>query len=296
VARADATSSLAVTGSASIEDALRFGISVLSESRGSGRADALILLAHVLARPREWIVAHDEALISEADFALFIDLCARRCEGEPVAYITGSAWFCGRQFIVDTSVLIPRAETEHLVEEAVRFMRSRDGACRVLDVGTGSGAIACSIATETGAHVEGVDVSPEALTIARRNAERLGVTGFCRFVQGNLADAVSSECYDVIVANLPYVPTADLRPAPDPTSFEPRIALDGGSDGLSLYREMMRDAPALVAADGIVLLEAAPPTIESLAKLTQLALPNFTVSVGHDYAGLARYVKAAGQS
>ncbi|HVR45903.1 MAG TPA: peptide chain release factor N(5)-glutamine methyltransferase [Candidatus Binatia bacterium] len=281
----------ASAGPCSVGNALRRGISVLSESTGSARADALILLAHVLGRSREWIVAHDDARLSEGDLALFTDLCARRRQGEPVAYITGSACFYGREFIVDESVLVPRPETEHLVDEAVAFLRGLGTAGRVLDVGTGSGAIACTIAAETNAVVDATDVSPEAVALAARNAERLAIGGRCRFLCGDLAAPVKGERYDVVVANLPYVPTADLPAGPDSTSFEPRVALDGGPDGLTVYRALLRGIADHVTAKAMVLLEAAPPTIERLIELTQNSLRNSTVTIGNDYAGLARYVK-----
>ncbi len=289
-----AATSLAVSGSRSVGDALRHGISVLSESGGSGeaRADALILLEHVLGRAREWIAAHDDSGISEKHFDLFVDLCKRRRRGEPVPYITGSAWFYGRGFVVDESVLIPRPETEHLVDEAVDFVRRRPRVCRVLDVGTGSGAIACSIAAETTALVEGTDLSAESVSIARFNAARLGVSDRCRFHRGDLTAPVSNRRFDLVVANLPYVPSADLPQAPDPASFEPRIALDGGPDGLTVYRVLLPGIAHLVAANALALFEAAPPTIDALRELTQTSLPNFTLSIGRDYAGDARYVKA----
>ncbi len=274
-----------------IDETLSHGVSVLSESGLEGRADGLILLAHVLARSREWIVAHGEAKVLEADRALFIDLCERRRVGEPVSYITGTAWFYGREFIVDRSVLVPRPETEHLVDEAIEFLRDFCTECRVLDVGTGSGAIACSIAAEANAVVDATDVSSHAVAIAARNAERLGVDDRCRFLCGDLAAPVEGRRYDVVIANLPYVPTADLLPGPDPMSFEPRVALDGGPDGLTVYRTLLSGIADLVTAKAVVLLEAAPPTIEGLKELTHASLPDFTVAVADDYAGLARYVK-----
>jgi release factor glutamine methyltransferase len=282
---------LLAVGSCTINETLSHGISLLPESSGSGRADALILLEHVIGRAREWIVAYGDAQLSEAHFARFIDLCERRRRGEPVAYITGCTWFYGREFIVNNSVLIPRPETEHLVDEALTFLRRLGTAGRVLDVGTGSGAIACSIAAETKAIVDATDVSPEAVAIAARNGERLGVGNRCRFLCGDLTAPVKGERYDVVVANLPYVPTTDLLAAPDPTSFEPRAALDGGADGLAVYRALLRGIAELVNAKAVVLLEAAPPTIERLIELTQCSLRDSTVTIGNDYAGLARYVK-----
>lgn len=272
--------------------ALRRGVSILAESNGGTRADALVLLAHGLGRSREWIVAHGEEEIAPQDLTRFTDFCERRRRGEPVAYITGSSWFYAREFGVSAAVLVPRPETEHLVDEAVQFVRARGGSCRVLDVGTGSGAIACSVAAETVALVDATDVSAAALAVARLNSERLGVSDRCRFFRGDLAAPVASQRYDVVVANLPYVPTRELADAPDSTSFEPRIALDGGADGLRLYRALMPSLRMLLKEPALILLEAAPATIENLKTIAQTVLPNDGISIGRDYAGLARYLKA----
>ena len=193
-------------------------------------------------------------------------------------------------FLVNQSVLIPRPETEHLVEEALRFIA---GPMRVLDVGTGCGAIACSIAAETPARVDGTDLSPAAVELATENARRLGVSDRCSFQVGDLAEPFRGKRFHVIVANLPYIPTADLPQPPDPISFEPREALDGGSDGLTLYRRLLRELPTLLDTPCLVLLEAAPPTIGVLAEMTQTAFPSAAVSIVPDYAGLARCVKAS---
>jgi release factor glutamine methyltransferase len=115
----------------------------------------------------------------------------------------------------------------------------------------------------------------------------------CRFCEGDLVEPVRGNRYDVVIANLPYVPSSDLRQAPDPTAFEPRLALDGGPDGLALYRRLLPQIPQLLTSESLVLLEAAPPTIPMLKELLQRTLPNFAISIGHDYAGLARYIKAA---
>ena len=260
---------------------------LLSES---GHADAPLLLAHVLERDRSWLIAHGDDRPRECDAQRFRSLLQRRRDGVPVAYLIGSAGFYGRDFLVNQHVLVPRPETEHLVDEALGFIT---GAMRVLDVGTGCGAIACTIAAVTGATVDATDVSTAALEVAQANARRLRVADRCKFYIGDLARPVAGKRYDVIIANLPYIPSADLPRPPDPASFEPRLALDGGPDGLALYRKLMRDLADLVEPGGIVLLEAAPPTIEELTALLRTALPNFAISVGSDYAGLARYVKAS---
>ena len=176
------------------------------------------------------------------------------------------------------------------MDEALRFIR---GSMRVLDVGSGCGAIACAIAAETMALVDATDISPGAIEVAIENASRLGVAERCRFHVGDLAEPVRNQRFDLIIANLPYIPTSHLPKAPDPTSFEPRVALDGGPDGLTHYRRLLPELPSLINAGALVLLEAAPPTISHLAGAVSSTCRNFTISVGKDYSGLERYVKAS---
>lgn len=218
----------------------------------------------------------------------FATLCERRAAGVPVAYLVGSAFFWGREFVVNEDVLVPRPETEHLVEDALHFIR---GPMRVLDVGTGCGAIACTIAAQTPAVVDATDAARAAIEVATKNARHLGVADRCRFYHGDLAEPVRAHRYDAVIANLPYVPTEDLPKRPDPASFEPRAALDGGPDGLALYRRLLAQLPPL-NEEALILLEAAPPTIERLAHIVRTTLPNFVVSVHSDYANLPRYIRA----
>ena len=234
---------------------------------------------------RAFVRAHPDAAIDP-------ELARRREQGEPLAYITGFAGFYGREFVVTRDVLIPRPETEHLIEDAIAFLRAT-GRTAVLDVGTGSGAIACSIAAEVpAAFVDATDVSAAALAMARQNAARLGVAERCAFA---LADIVAgySKRFDLIVANLPYVPTADIPARPDPVGFEPRLATDGGPDGLEQYRKLLEAAPRLAVPGALLLLEAAPPTMAALRGLAEASFPEAAVTVCRDYAGLDRYVRIA---
>jgi release factor glutamine methyltransferase len=265
------------------------GVATIAPSSSSPLLDAQLLLAHVLGREREWMIAHGDHAPTEEEVERFDALCVRRTAGTPVAYLLGSCGFYGREFLANEHVLVPRPETEHLVDEALAFIR---GSMRVLDVGCGSGAIACTIAAESEAFVDATDTSREAIEIAVNNARRLGVAGRCRFHHGNLADPVRFDRFDVIIANLPYIPSRDLPPPPNPASFEPRTALDGGPDGLTLYRALLRQLPPLLNEESLILLEAAPPTIRELADLVRSTLPNFTIEEGNDYAGLPRYIKA----
>lgn len=273
-----------------VAGALSEGTALLRAHGASSRSDALLLLENALGRARSWIVAHGDALVSPETAARFLSSCQRRKAGIPAAYILGSAGFYGRDFLVDESVLIPRPETEHLVDEAIAFIGSASLA--VLDVGTGCGAIACSVAAETQACVHATDISTRALEIARENACRHHVLNRCEFHHGDLTGPVRGRSFHVAVANLPYVPTADLPRPPDSVAFEPREALDGGGDGLQLYRRLLVGLPPMLSARALVLLEAAPPTMAGLVEMTKRSLPDFTVAVCRDYAGLERYVRA----
>lgn len=260
-------------------------------------ADARLILAHVLGCEQAWVIAHREAPLTASQAQRVAFLCERRSGGVPLAYLFGSAGFYGREFEVNESVLVPRPETEHLVDETLTFLKARvskkpPAEVTVLDVGVGCGAIACTIAAEyPHAFVDGTDTSSRAIELAQRNARRLGVADRCRLHRGWLADPVGERTFDAVVANLPYVPSAELPAPPDSAGFEPREALDGGVDGLRLYYEFLASAPRLLKARGLVVLEAAPPVIEGLAELVATAFHCAPPEIGKDYAGLARYVK-----
>ncbi|HVA28049.1 MAG TPA: peptide chain release factor N(5)-glutamine methyltransferase, partial [Candidatus Baltobacteraceae bacterium] len=228
---------------------------------------------------------------SEKMVATATQYVARRAAGEPIAYIVGSAGFRGHTLLVDRNVLVPRPETEHLVDDAIEHLRSLDEV-RALDVGTGSGAIACALAAALPrATVHASDVSPEALLVALANAHRLGVEGRMQCYLGDLTTPVRRRRYEAVLANLPYVPTGDIAVAPDPVSFEPRLALDGGPDGLDLYRRLLAEVPGMLLPGGILYMEAAPPTIGILAGLAAAAFPEGEIELGRDYGERERYVK-----
>ncbi|MBV8153071.1 MAG: peptide chain release factor N(5)-glutamine methyltransferase [Candidatus Eremiobacteraeota bacterium] len=281
-----------------VAQTLARGIVGLAKAGDSPRSDALQLLAFVLGRERSWIVAHGETFLSKPQAEKFAGLCDVRAGGMPLAYILGTVGFYGREFTVNEKVLVPRPETEHLVDEALAHVKARVNPSlpkqfvTVLDVGVGSGAIACTIAAENAnVFVEGTDTSSAAIKVAQHNARRLNVIGRCRFHYGSLASPVGDRQYDVVVANLPYVPSADVPRPPESAGFEPREALDGGPDGLAAYRQFLPGAPGLLKPGGMLLLEAAPPVFDELAVLVGRAFPRLDFEVCEDYAGLARYVK-----
>ena len=273
------------------------GSRLLAGSSPSPRADAQILLAHTLGRDREWLVAYGESIVTKAHADRFTAFCEKRAAGMPVPYITGFAGFYKREFAVNEHVLIPRPESEHLVEDAVAFLQDRIKAdphaklFTVFEAGVGSGAIACTIAAEIpGAIVEGTDTSTRALEVARHNAQRLNVQTRCKFFHADIVQNGSERNYDLVIANLPYVPTADIPQKPDPVGYEPREALDGGPDGLNVYRRLLLAAPRLLRPGALLLMEAAPPTLGALHELTELALPGSLAEIRRDYAGQERYV------
>jgi release factor glutamine methyltransferase len=258
------------------------------------RFDASRLLSWILERDAAWLLAHPDASLSAAQSERIEAAIARRAAGEPVAYIVGSSGFFGRTFAVDVRVLVPRPETEAVVEAALACVRAARASrrARICDVGTGSGAIAVSLACELpDAELTAVDISESALAVARANAQTHGVARRIRFVCGDGLRA-TGERFTCVVANLPYVRTAELAAAPDPTSFEPRAALDGGPDGLDLYRALLDDARQALEPEGTLVMEAGPDTVPELARLTRARLVGRPVEVLVDYAGLERLVIA----
>lgn len=279
-----------------IGEALRDAAVRLEPVGGTGRLDAVFLLAHAGEVSRAEMIAQRERELPPDVADRFEAYVAQRERGAPIAYITGEAGFYGRMFDVDARVLVPRPETELAIEWAVRHLRAigRERGTAA-DVGTGSGAIAVTLACELpDLGVFATDVSADALDVARHNAARNNVFQHVTFLRGDLAEPLLPYApFDCVVANLPYVPTAECAAAPDPVAFEPMLARDGGADGLTLYRRFVTDLPRLVAPRGIAILEAAPANARALAELVRAALPAAGVETVPDYAGLERLVIAA---
>jgi len=278
-----------------IGSALASGRERLEHCGDDGRFDALRLLEETLECNAAWIFAHGDDAIDADRFARYRAALERRASGEPVAYIFGSAGFYGRTFAVTPDVLVPRPETEMLVELArAAMVESAVAAPRVCDIGTGSGILAVTLACEVpDAHVVAIDVSPAALAVARRNAIALGVAERIDFRRGDAAVVLAGAGpnFDCIVANLPYVRSADLAARAANLAFEPAVALDGGRDGLQCYARLLAVFRACIAPDGLVLLEAGSDTTEPLARLAAERFTDATcVHVHADYAGHTRVV------
>jgi release factor glutamine methyltransferase len=218
------------------------------------RADAEALLLHVLGQPRSWLFAHADDVLDLDVRTAFEVLVARRAAGEPVAYLTGQRGFWTLELEVTPATLIPRPETELLVELALERLPP-DAAASVADLGTGSGAIALAIASERArARVVATDASTDALAVARRNAQRLGI-GNVRFVQGDWLAPLATERFALIVSNPPYIEAGDPHLAQGDLRFEPTSALASGADGLDAIRRIVAGAAAHLEPGGWLLFE-----------------------------------------
>jgi len=269
---------------------LRFGV----ERLPGNERDAALLLAAALGISRATLLAFPERSAATAVRARYLEWIDRRSAGEPVAYLLGRRGFWSLELEITPAVLVPRPETEELLERAVAFVRAHPNPSPVLcDVGTGSGILAISAAAELPSlRCTALDVSPPALAIARRNAQALGVASRVTFLESDLLDALAAGArFDCVVANLPYVESAAIAAAPDPVSFEPRLALDGGPDGLALYRRLLAALEPHLAPGAAAYFEAGPATTGFLAELAAAALPNATVTVHTDYAAHPRIVE-----
>lgn len=222
---------------------------VLAATSDTGRLDAELLLAHVLKVNRTWLVAHADETLEAAEFQPLID---RRAAGEPLAYILGYKDFWTLQLDVTPHVLVPRPETELLVELA---LRDTSPSARIADLGTGSGAIALALASERpGWHITAVDISAEALEVARRNASKVGLQNV-ELLQGSWFASLAGRRFRQIVSNPPYVAEHDAALAHPTLQHEPRGALAAGPDGMASLREIIREAPAYLERQGALLLE-----------------------------------------
>ncbi len=254
--------------------------------------EAEVLLRHALGLDRAALFQRLSEAADPDAACRFENLLARRLQHEPTAYITGHREFYGLDFEVTPAVLIPRPETEHLVEAAIELGKTRSRIRRgpiFADVGTGSGAVAVALACKVPrSEVYAIDVSREALAVAARNLVRHGVENRVMLLRGDLLSPLP-EYVDVLVADLPYVPTGDLeRLAPEVRDHEPRSALDGGPDGLDLFRRLFVDAAHFLRPRGAVCLEFGQGQTGALREMAALAFPKALVQVRKDLAGSDR--------
>lgn len=283
----------------------------------SPRLDAEVLLASAWGRERADLLIFSEDQVPKEVQLVFYDLLSQRSKGIPVAYLTGEKEFMSLDFYVNSDVLIPRPETELLVEWVLEFLAKLDKPLKtagdittghviggeekhlVADVGTGSGAVAVSLAYyNPKVKVAAIDISHKALQTAARNAEHHGVNRRVRFLQGDLLTPLLEQGLigmgTVVAANLPYIPTADLPDLPIDVQYEPKNALDGGKDGLEHYRRLIPQAELFLAPGGLLACEIGAGQGEVLAGLLQQEGWN-RVKVLKDYAGRERVVTAVKQ-
>lgn len=272
----------------------------------TSRLDAEVLLAHVLGIDRSGLMAHPEAVLSTAQLDTFEGYLQRRERGEPVAYIRGMKEFYGTAISVDPRVLIPRPETETLVELALaRITADLTGSLRaddaepylVWDMGTGSGAISLAIALELRRRRYGEavryfvsDISGEARDVATVNVVAHGLAHLVTFAEGDLVEVapLPGRPVDLLVANLPYIPSAQLPELPVAASFEPAGALDGGTDGLDVVRRLLPSLPDVLDTRGAALLEIGGDQEALLRAAVDAALPGWRCTVHADLSGSPR--------
>ena len=284
------------------------------------RLDAEVLLADILRTERTRLIAHPETPIGDGFGERFEAAIDRRATGEPVAYIRGIKEFFGLAFATDGRALIPRPETERLVEAGREEIMDRLAAAarrrgldpgavappiRLADIGTGSGAVAVALAVElrrsgvivgTDVTILATDDSADALELARENAAGHAAAEGMRFVEADLLPPVLPDDgapLDIVLANLPYVRTGAIDGLPVAASFEPRTALDGGSDGLDVIRRLLALLPDVLASDGVALIEIGADQGSAAPEAVAGALPGWITSVETDLAGLPRILRVA---
>jgi len=251
------------------------------------RAEARSLLRHVTGLPPEALVADRDRVLETEALTRFEALVARRAAREPMAYILGVREFWSLPLFVGPGVLVPRPETETLVEAALEAFPDRRAPLRILDLGTGSGCLLLALLREyPNASGVGVDRSAEALALATLNARRHGLADRAQLVRGDWGRGLAGS-FELIVANPPYVASGELAElAPEVARYEPRAALDGGADGLDAYRAILPDLPRLLAPAGVACLEIGAGQATALAALAEVA--GFRVAVRPDLAGIPR--------
>jgi release factor glutamine methyltransferase len=255
------------------------------------RLNAEHLIAQVLKLSRLELYLEFECKLNEDELARLRELVRRRAQGEPLQHLLGTVEFCGQTFTIDKRAMVPRPETEQLVELLVSEIGDHRSAIRIIDVGTGSGIIALSLAKQfPHAEVYAVDISENALALARENANQLGLSDRIRFRKGNLLEDID-ERFDLIVANLPYISMQDRHLLSREVMHDPEIALFGGDRGDELIRKLIEQAPLHLNGAGLLALEIGINQAEGLCEF--LRLKNYhDIESKKDYSGITRFLLA----
>ncbi len=249
-----------------------------------------VLLSFVLSKSREWLVSHPDEELSEDQVEQADQVLLRLKNGEPLPYITCKQAFFGLDFIVTPDVLIPRPETEHLVEDCIEWLEEHPQKRAMVDVGTGSGMIAITLADRfCDLKITAIDISEKALAIAQNNAELHHVDEQIRFLHGDLLDGCSQR-FDLIAANLPYIPAKELATLAV-AKYEPLLALDGGAEGLDLISKILTQCPDHIKPGGMIILEIESSQGEAVFKLASKVFPQAKISILDDLAQHPRILK-----
>ncbi|MBK9210662.1 MAG: peptide chain release factor N(5)-glutamine methyltransferase [Anaerolineales bacterium] len=261
----------------------------------STELDAQLILAHVLGHPRTWLLAHLDAHLTPPQIESTTQTFDEYQAGTPLPYILGHWDFFGLEFDITKDVLIPRPETEMLVENAIDWLRTHPEKRTIADIGTGSGAIAITLALQIpDAHILATDISPAALQVAKHNAEKFNVQDKIEFMECDLLPPSSfiipHSSFDLICSNPPYIPTGTLHQLPI-FGREPTLALDGGTDGLNAYRRLFKLAPDWLAPHGMILLETEATIGVHVLSLAYDSFSNVAIHLHQDLAGHDRLVQ-----
>lgn len=265
------------------------------EEAGSDTAslDAQVILAHILGKERGWLFAHYDQALTEEEAENFAELVARRAAAEPVAYLVGHREFYGLEIAVDPRVLIPRPETELMVDAVLDHIDSRaNQQVRMVDVGTGSGAVAVAVAANCpSVHIYAVDLSPAALEVAKENVKQHDARRQITLLQGDLLEPLP-EAVDIIAANLPYITSDEyLNLMADVRDYEPRLALEAGPEGLDLIERLLDQAPGHLYPGGVIFLEIGSNQGAAVLELVERLLPQAKhIGLRQDYHGYDRLV------
>ena len=276
----------------SVSESLLKATEILKNSGlAEARRDAASLLGYSLCRDRAYLIAHSDRILTEEENSRFLRLVERRASREPLQYITGKQEFYELEFTVTPDVLIPRPETELIVENAIEFLRGRDEP-RFCEVGVGSGCIAVSVLHNSShAFALGLDISAKALAVARKNAEKHGVSARLTLVQLDVFSVLKGGDFDLIVSNPPYIPAADIEKLQSEVrDHEPLNALTDGADGLSLIRRIVAESPAHLKPGGQLLMEIGYSQSEAVEALFDRTVwPELDIIP--DLQGIPRMVK-----
>lgn len=280
-----------------IADAIRCATERLVQAGiQNARLDAEVLLSHILERDRAWLITHNNDNLDNENYRLFEDAINRRSRREPLQYIIGRQEFWGLDFIVTPDVLIPRPETELLVETAVEIVKGSSARATIADLCTGSGCVAISLAKEIGdARIFATDMSMQALAVARENARTHGVSDRIRFIAGNLYQPLEKfdlrDRVDVITANPPYIRSGDLPMLQaEVKDYEPEIALIAGLEGTEIQKKIIDNALAFLKKQGALIMEMGLGQVETLKRMADEAGAYNKTEILKDLAGIDRVI------